>query len=333
MTTHVHGILGSSTKIDAVRDAIAMLSRSTLPVVIEGETGVGKELVAAAIHGASRRQGAFVPVNACAIPEAMFESTLFGHVRGAFTGALSRSRGFLLEADRGTIFLDEIGTLGLAEQAKLLRAIETGIFRPIGAERDVRSDFRVVVATNVALRTAVSMGDFRADLAYRLSGAVITVPPLRDRRGDIPELIDAFMIAAPRGRFVIPAAVMDVMLQYEWPGNVRQLRHCISSLSVVAGHRVVDISDLMRSGIDAPAGARRQLPIARARRDEPLRHTVLDALSRSGSDTAAAARLLGVHRATLYRWMSDMDISLDSRRASRRVVQAYQDRALRQADV
>ena len=318
--TELPELVGTSVAIENLRADITEVAASTLPVVIEGETGVGKELVAQAIHAQSSRSGAFVPVNVCAIPEAMFESAMFGHVRGAFTGAIARSDGFLVEANRGTVFLDEIGTLGMGEQAKLLRAIETGIFRPVGAERDARSNFRVVVATNIPLRAGVRTGAFRADLAYRLMGCVISVPPLRERRSDIPRLIAHFMTTSPGGEFAVSDAVMNRLCLYDWPGNVRQLRHLIASLSLRATRGRVTLESLTRFGIDDSVPTV-LMPQPEGLLDAERRGTIIDALRESNSDTAAAAKLLGVHRATLYRWIASMGIPHVAPRGARRALE------------
>lgn len=189
-------LIGESLPMRRLRAHIASVARTDLPVLIHGETGTGKELVAQALHLASSRTGAFVAFNVCAIPEALFESALFGHVRGAFTGATGDSVGYLAEAHHGTVFLDEIGSLSLSLQAKLLRAIETRSFRPVGARQDRSSSFRVAAATNVSVEALVGGDSFRSDLVHRLCGDLIAVPPLREHADDIPCLVEHFVTQA-----------------------------------------------------------------------------------------------------------------------------------------
>ncbi|HEY0779190.1 MAG TPA: sigma 54-interacting transcriptional regulator [Gemmatirosa sp.] len=239
-------LLGDSRPMRHLRAAIARLGPSALPVLITGPTGAGKELVARGLHVASRRLGGLVAFNVCAVGDALFESAVFGHVRGAFTGAVADSPGYLAEADRGTAFLDEVGALSLGAQAKLLRAVELREFRPVGAARDRRSDFRLVSATNENIEVLVRAGRFRADLAERLGGVVLDVPPLAARREDIPALVMHFAAAAadatattPRhvgsaNRPVVGASVVEfspealgLLQAHAWPRNVRQLRHAV----------------------------------------------------------------------------------------------------------
>src|SRR6185436_15443756 len=186
-------LLGESPVMCRVRALIAMVAPTRLPVLVHGATGTGKEIVAAAIHAESGRRGAFVAFNVCAIGDSMFEDALFGHVRGAYTGAVQDAQGFLREANSGTAFFDEISGLALPLQAKLLRAIELGVFRPIGARHDATSDFRVVAATNEHIHDLVANGRFRADLAHRLGGVVIDLPPLAERVEDIGLLARHFV--------------------------------------------------------------------------------------------------------------------------------------------
>jgi DNA-binding NtrC family response regulator len=185
-------LVGESAVMVRLRDLVLRLAPARLPVLVQGPTGAGKELVAQALHRASGRKGRCVAFNACAIPDAMFEDALFGHVRGAFSGASHDHTGYLGEANGGTVFMDEIGSLGIDAQAKLLRAVETRVFRPVGARRDQESDFRLVTATNVRLGDLVGTGRFRPDLAHRISAAVITVPALAEHPEDIPALAEHF---------------------------------------------------------------------------------------------------------------------------------------------
>ena len=241
-------LIGESRSMRQLRAAILRMGASTLPVLVVGPTGAGKEVVARALHVASRRPGGLVAFNVCAVADALFESAVFGHVRGAFTGAVADSPGYLAEADRGTAFLDEVGALPLAAQAKLLRAVELHEFRPVGAARDRRSDFRVVSATNDDVEQLVRAGRFRADLAERLGGIVLEVPPLAARRDDIPALVAHFVALAAAGArqggspharsphersdamphlAEFSPEALALLQAHAWPRNVRQLRHAV----------------------------------------------------------------------------------------------------------
>lgn len=230
-------LIGSSPPIRELRRLILRIAPQSTSVVIHGSTGSGKELVAQALHAASGRKGRYVAFNVCAIPDTMFESTLFGHVRGAFTGAVSDNDGYLVEADRGTIFLDEISGLPLFNQMKLLRAVETREFRPVGARQDRRSEFRVVAASNDDLPGLAHAGQFRQDLLFRLRGIPIEVPLLADRLEDVPALALHFAREAARPGEPVeikPTAIRELQA-YDWPGNVRELRQVIECAIALAG--------------------------------------------------------------------------------------------------
>lgn len=228
MPLTVEGILGRSKQIEALRAYLPKVARSPATVLITGETGTGKERVAEAIHRLGHRaRGPFV--NCAALPETLVESELFGHRRGAFTGATSASQGRFLEAHGGTLFLDEVGEMPGQVQAKLLRVLEDRHVQPVGGGRPVPVDLRVVAATNQPLETLVHDRMFRADLFYRLNVARIDLPPLRERSEDVPELLAAAIaeLNARDGRYVgvVAGEVMDCLMAYEWPGNVRELRN------------------------------------------------------------------------------------------------------------
>lgn len=308
-------IVGESPAIRRLRALIARLGPTTLPVLVQGPTGAGKELVARALHVASRRTGRLVAFNVCAVADTMFEDALFGHVKGAFTGAAGDSPGFLAEANGGTMFLDEIGELPLGPQAKLLRVLETHEFRPVGARYDRRSDFRVVAATNRQLPELSGSGRFRLDLLHRLSGFVLSLPPLVDRTEDIPLLVRRVLaeMTGGAGGEMSPSA-LALLQRQPWPGNVRELRHVVERAAILAGSRIV--------GRDAIQEA---LDVARMRSDDVVREPevrsphsgsrvgfarrrLLDLLERCDWDTARAAAELGVHRATIYRRMKRLSI-------------------------
>jgi DNA-binding NtrC family response regulator len=289
-------LVGESPVMRRLRALVARVAASTLPVLIEGETGSGKELVARALHEWSGRSGQFVALNVCAVSDSMFEAAMFGHVRGAFTGAMRDSAGYLTEAHRGTLFLDEVSGLSLGNQVKLLRAIETKEFRSVGARADKRSDFRLLAASNENVATLVERGQFRRDLAHRLGGLRVTVPALRERIEDVPMLVTHFATEASAERkidVVIGPAVMRMLQAYSWPGNVRELRHVVeASIALWPGHMDVhDVATLIQPRDDSPAGYRR------ASRTCDL----LTALDRCAWDFDKVASELGVHRATVYR--------------------------------
>lgn len=298
-------MIGDSPAMRSLRALIKRAAPLDLPVLIQGPTGAGKELVAQALHAASGRPGRCVAVNICAIPDAMFEATLFGHVRGAFTGATADARGYFEEADGGTLFLDEIGGLALPLQAKLLRVIETGEFRPIGARADKRSTFRTVAATNEPIDVLVTGGHFRRDLAHRLAGIVINVPPLRERLEDIPALAQHFICAAGADRkpAKLTAGAIQALQSYDWPGNVRELRHVIQRALALREGTELRKRDIV---IALHGGGISERPMngqAMEQGSKSVRHRLLMTLEECAWDTAQAAARLGVHRATVYRQM------------------------------
>ena len=243
------GILGESAAIQQVLVKIEQMAPVTSTVLIEGESGTGKELVAKAIHHISpRRDGPFITVNCAALPEALLESEMFGHEKGAFTGAAERRLGRFELADGGTIFLDEIGEMPPALQAKLLRVLEDRTFFRVGGTHPIRVDVRVIAATNRELKEAVAIGDFRDDLFYRLNVLSIYLPPLRERRSDVPILVKRFVrdLSREHGRSFrgISPEAMQILVNAHWPGNVRQLRNLIESMVVLAPGREIQASDI-----------------------------------------------------------------------------------------
>ena len=299
-------LIGESAVMRRVRDVVRKVARSPIPVLIQGPTGSGKELVAQALHVASGRAGAFVAFNVCAVADGMFEDALFGHVRGAYTGAIADAAGYLTEADRGTVFLDEISGLPLASQAKLLRAIETREFRPVGGRSDRRSDFRLVTATNEALADAVTAGRFRSDLLFRLRGTAIQLPSVRERVEDIPALARHFAarsVTSSGHQPVLSEDAVELLAELEWPGNVRELKAAIDCAVALTDGRVVTRADMLRSASGSP---RRRNDSSLHRRSFATRR-LIDVLEQACWDVEAAARVLGVHRATIYRRLNRMD--------------------------
>jgi DNA-binding NtrC family response regulator len=308
-------MIGQSAPIRRLRAMVATVAPARLPVLIEGETGTGKELVASMIHTLSSRTAPFVALNVCALGDSMFEDALFGHTRGAYTGASSDSLGFLREAHGGTLFLDEISGLPVPLQAKLLRAIETGVFRPIGASRDSQSDFRTIAATNESLDDLVVHGRFRADLAHRLRGVVLTVPPLRERVDDIPLLVEHFVRRGDVNRTVVMREAMEMLQQRNWPGNVRELKQVVEAAAVFGGD-VINADAIVL----ALANRTRTTDSADRSRELVARRDFVAVLERVKWDTGRAAEALGVHRATIYRKMKRLGIEMPvtrSRHSSR----------------
>lgn len=306
-------LIGESPAIRALRADIPRVARGRHPVLIRGATGTGKELVARALHAASGRPGRFIPVNVAAIAETLFESELFGHVRGAFSGATSDRTGLFRSADRGTLFLDEIGELSYTVQAKLLRVLDQHEVWPVGADTGRRVDLQVVAATNANLEALVSQNRFRQDLLYRLRGAVMMLPPLCERVSDIPILADHFLrlIAAEYDAPVLGLApcALDALCAHRWPGNVRELRHVLERAVLYADEPILRGVHLARA-LHTDLHGDENGSSAAVSSDEHIRCRLLTALTTHQGDAQAAARSLGVSRATLYRHMRKFGISL-----------------------
>ncbi|MFK8252900.1 sigma-54-dependent transcriptional regulator [Ancylobacter terrae] len=290
-----HKLLGQSAAIRAVREAIARVAPLPTSVLVTGESGTGKEVAARVLHAMSDRSDKpFVPVNCAAIPPDMIESELFGHLKGAFTGALTARDGLFIHADGGTLFLDEIGELPMPMQSKLLRVLEERRVRPVGAEREMPVDVRLVFATNRDLEEDVAVGRFRADLYYRMNVMQIRLPPLRERREDIDELALQFLATLTR-QLGVPAIRLDeearaALRAYRWPGNIRELRNVIER-SLILGRFA---NDLPASRLGASSGEGQSL-------DDLERRHILAMLEQTGFDRAETARRLGVSRKTIDR--------------------------------
>jgi sigma-54 dependent transcriptional regulator, acetoin dehydrogenase operon transcriptional activator AcoR len=299
------GIVGRDRKMRQIFQQIQELAAYDYPVHIYGETGTGKELVAEAVHHASRREGGpFVPINCGALPEGLIESELFGHVRGAFSGAIRDKKGRFELARGGTAFLDEVAELSREMQVKLLRFLQTGRFERVGGEETISVDVRIVSATNTDLKEAVARKAFREDLYYRLNVIPIDLPPLRERKNDIPLLVEHFLGQidgrGQGGAVSISREALLLMMDYQWPGNVRQLQNVLHYATVKCGGKVIRPEHLPAElGVLVPHSASprsgRKLDYA----------SVRAALEKTGSNKSKAARLLGVGRATLYRFLND----------------------------
>ena len=310
----LHGIIGNSAGIKAVLDQLNVVAPTDSTVLIQGETGTGKELVARAIHGLSHRGTApFVTLNCAAIPAGLLESELFGHERGAFTGAMTKRKGRFELADGGTLFLDEIGDLSVDLQVKLLRVLQEKEFEPLGSAHTLRVDGRVVAATNRDLLQMVDDGCFRPDLYYRLSVFPISLPPLRNRPGDIPSLARHF-VAKYAGRMnkalqVIPAEAMDAMLSYDWPGNIRELQNFIERGVIVSQGSIFE-PDLDQLQHQRSRHRKNGATLDDATRDHIIR--TLDEVNWVIGGRYGAASRLGIPRTTLITKMRRLGI--DSRR-------------------
>jgi DNA-binding NtrC family response regulator len=295
-------LLGDSLVMCRLRDLIVRVGPTPVPILIEGPTGAGKELVARATHIASGRKGSFVPFNVCAIPDTMFEDALFGHVRGAFTGAVNDSQGFLAQANGGTAFFDEVSALPLGPQAKLLRAIETREFRPVGARRDATSDFRLIASTNESLEHLQRRAAFREDLRHRFGKIVLQVPPLSQRREDVPLLARHFLASSGIGRETdLTCRALTRLQDYHWPGNVRELRAVVESAAILAPNGKIDAEDVapLLSAHETRQPVELEFEIVRT----------IEVVREVEGDVAAAAAMLGVNKTTVYRRLRRARIS------------------------
>jgi DNA-binding NtrC family response regulator len=296
------GLVGRSSALAAVFELVEKVAPTNATVLVTGESGTGKELVARAVHARSAlREREFLAVNMAAVPAELVEAQLFGHERGAFTGADRRREGILRSVRGGTVFLDELGDLPMPAQAKLLRAIESHEVMPVGADRPSKADFRLIAATNHDLETAVREGRFRQDLFFRLNVFRVPLPPLRERREDIPALVSHFVDLHARAQNRRPLRVSDEALQqmlgYAWPGNVRELSNVIERASILAGGGVLGAEHLpaeLRAAGPATLALR---PAVEAFEASHVRWV----LAMTGGNRERAAKLLDVDPATLYR--------------------------------
>ena len=309
-----HQILGKSKAMHEVFDLIRRVADSPTNVLITGESGTGKELVAKAIHyNSERRDAPFVPVNCAAIPETLLESELFGHVKGAFTDAKTDKRGLFEEAQKGTIFLDEISELPLMLQAKLLRVIQEREIRHVGATRSIPVDVRIIAATNLMLAEEVKAKRFREDLFYRLNVIEIRLPPLRERKEDIPLLVEAFLRKCAEASHKevrgMTESALAMLIDSPWPGNVRELENVIErAVTLARGEKIVP--EDLPPAIQGARGERRAMDEA-AERTLPLQEVekeyILRILEKTGGNKYQAAQVLGIDRKTLYRKLAEIE--------------------------
>jgi two-component system response regulator HydG len=302
-TRSVQGIVGRSPQLQQVLQLLERVAPTDVPVLIEGESGTGKDLIARALHAMSKRAGKpYVSLNMSAIPDQLAESELFGHEKGAFSGATSAQRGFFAEAAGGTFFLDEIGSLSQALQPKLLRVLQDGDYIPVGSRQAKKADVRIVCATNEDLEGKVKRGTFREDLYYRIRVFPVRLPPLRERREDIPLLVEHFIkkhAAALNRKALQPSPeALRARIDHRWPGNVRELEHTVERALLVGQGDTLALADLppeLRTpqDADAPSGYR-------SARDQWERQYLSDLLAGAGGSVAKAAESAGLHRSTFY---------------------------------
>jgi DNA-binding NtrC family response regulator len=316
---YTHRLIGKSAAIENIRRLIGKAARSNLPVLLLGETGTGKEVVARAIHDAGPG-GHFVPIDCGSLVGTLMESELFGHTKGAFSGALDNKKGLVELADGGIAFFDEIGDLPLDMQVKLLRLLQESEFRAVGALQWRKLDLRIIAATHRNLKAEVAAGRFRQDLYYRLNVFTIHLPPLRNRKEDIPLLIDHFL----DGRFDPGPEIIAKLISYDWPGNVRELQHCLERLAALCSEGALCTADLpsalqnqqAATGVQSVPEAAQEgiedLPYVEVSPKSPVisipeseRQTISAALLAAGGGRTRAAKMLGIGRTTLYRKMKE----------------------------
>ncbi len=302
-------IIGNSPALRQVLEVAAQAAPSVATVLILGESGTGKELLARYVHTKSQRAaGPFVGVNCAAIPESILEAELFGHERGAFTGAVAKREGRFAQAKGGTLFLDEIGELSASVQVKLLRVLQEGEYEPVGG-RTQRADVRIVAATNRDLAAEVAAGRFREDLYYRLNVIAITAPPLRSRPGDVPLLVEHFVKVFGqrnnKGPFTVSPAAIEKLAHYAWPGNVRELENTLERAVVLSRSNVIDLADLPRQIVENER-ARSEIVVSIGTPLEEIERTVIrETLRATQGDKRLTAQLLGIATRTIYRKLAE----------------------------
>lgn len=299
-----------------VFEVLRRVAPTNISVLIEGQSGTGKELLARSIHvNSKRRDKPFKPINCAGLTETLLESELFGHIKGAFTGATTDRKGLFGMADKGTLFLDEIGDMPLNMQAKLLRVIEDGIVMPVGSNKAIVVDVRIIGATNHDLTKLVEEKKFRQDLYYRIKGVSVSIPPLRDRPEDIPEFIEYFIKEAADeiGSEVsgITEAAQSVLSSYDWPGNIRQLRNCIRTMVVMCDRKELDVQDVppeIHHLKQLAASNRGPKDLAGVSLNDLEKQAIIDTLARNKNNRERAAKILGIGERTLYRKIKEYNL-------------------------
>ncbi|MCP4712001.1 MAG: sigma-54-dependent Fis family transcriptional regulator [Planctomycetes bacterium] len=307
------GVVGQSPAMLRILDKLRRAAASSVTVLLQGESGVGKELLAEAIHYNSPRKGQrFIPVNCAGLSDSLLESELFGHVKGAYTGALSDRKGFFEMADGGTLFLDEIGDMPLAMQAKLLRVLEDQVVTPVGSTTGTQIDVRIISATNQKLAEKIAEKEFRQDLFFRVQGVNIEIPPLRQRREDIPQLLKHFVgkVAQDENRPVkgFTPAALRILKSYNWPGNVRELRNSVKTMVVLADAELLDVADLPFE-MHRQSGEPDQMSnLAGVNLNELEKTAIRRTLEMVDGNREMAAKMLGIGERTLYRKIKEYGI-------------------------
>ncbi len=309
-----YGIIGKTPQMERLFKIIERAALSDSPVIIYGESGTGKELVAMAIHKlSSRRKGPFVHLNCAALNESILESELFGHIKGAFTGAYRHKMGRFEAAHKGSIFLDEIGDIPLSIQVKLLRVIETKQFERVGDHRSIYVDTRIIAATNKDLESLISKGEFREDLFFRINVIPIYVPPLRERPDDIPLLVNTFIrrLRSRTGKRItgLTPSAMELFIHYGWPGNVRELKSTLEYAFVIGEEGLIDIDHLPPHLQKASLNSKLLNTLTRKEIEE--KNMLIEALRKAGGNKSLAARILGINRVTVWNRMRKYGINLE----------------------
>jgi DNA-binding NtrC family response regulator len=313
---YFEGVRSSNPAMEGIYEVLRRVAPTNISVLIEGESGTGKELLARAIHENSpRRNRAFRPINCAGLTETLLESELFGHVKGAFTGAAGDRKGLFEIADKGTLLLDEIGDMPLNMQAKLLRVIEDGIVIPVGSHKQIVVNVRIISATNHDLTQLIERKKFRQDLYFRIKGVNISLPALRNRTDDIPALVEYFLkeAAAETGSEVagITETALMILMNYDWPGNIRQLRNCIRTMVVMCDRDTLDVQDLppeiyqrrqLAAGAGTPAGS------GSVSLNELEKQAIMDTLAKTKGNREKAAKILGIGERTLYRKIKEYNL-------------------------
>lgn len=305
-------IIGKSQKIVRLMEVVQQIAPTKASVLITGESGVGKELIADAIHDLSNRSdGPFIKVHCAALTESLLESELFGHEKGAFTGAISQKKGRFELANGGTIFLDEIGEIDAATQVKLLRVLQEKQFERVGGETTITVDVRVVSATNRNLQEEIAKGNFREDLYYRLNVVQLEVPPLRERKEDIALLMTDFLrtFSDENGKQIegFSNRARNALYKYDWPGNIRELRNCIESAVVMARGKLIELEDLPPAVAGAESEAQLSLPVG-ITLEQAEKELIVNTIAHCGGNKTKAAEVLGIGRKTLHRKLQEYKI-------------------------
>ncbi|UCF44622.1 MAG: sigma-54-dependent Fis family transcriptional regulator [Planctomycetota bacterium] len=309
------GVRGESPTMKGIFEVLRRVAPANIPVLIEGQSGTGKELLARAIHlNSPRWDKLFRPVNCAGLTETLLESELFGHVKGAFTGAATDRKGLFEIADKGTLFLDEIGDMPANMQAKLLRVIEDGVIIPVGSHKPIVVDVRLISATNQDLTELTRQKKFRQDLYFRIKGVSISLPALRDRAQDIPTLTEYFLrqASAETGSKVadITQAAQGVLNNYDWPGNIRQLRNCIRTMVVMCEKDKLDVADIPPEihQVRQLAGATAPTDLGGLSLNELEKQAIIETLKKTGNNREKAAKILGIGERTLYRKIKEYNL-------------------------